>query len=130
MTSDHGTYRLSYTPPESKGNEYYPNITIEMSMDGEASVNHMLRFYEAFLAASGYVLKGELQVAEPGEEPRKSPYDYVPIAGGGSSDYIPFGFGGNNVIYGGASTDTISFGAAQPAMEFGAKTWDDVISFG
>jgi hypothetical protein len=64
MTSDHGTYRLSYTPPESKGNEYYPNITIDMSMDGEASVDHMLRFYEAFLAASGYVLKGELQIVE------------------------------------------------------------------
>jgi hypothetical protein len=109
MTSDHGTYRLSYTPPESKGNEYYPNITIEMSMDGEASVNHMLRFYEAFLAASGYVLKGELQDAEN-----------VTF----SENFAPVEF---NEGYG---TDTISFGAAQPVMQFGFGSPEDVISFG
>ena len=100
-----------------------------MSTGGDASVPQMLRFFEAFLSAAGYVLKGELQVVEPEKTPSKSPYDYVTIAGGQSSDYIPFRFGGNNVIYGSAGTDTISFGAAQ-AVEFGAKTWDDVISFG
>ena len=129
MSSDYGTYRLTYTPPASTGEEDYPLIAIDMSTGGDASVPQMLRFFEAFLSAAGYVLKGELQVVEPEEAPSKSSYDYVTIAGGGSSDYIPFGFGGNNVIYGGAGTDTISFGAAQ-AVEFGAKTWDDVISFG
>jgi hypothetical protein len=130
MTSEHGTYRLSYTPPESTGYEEYPNIAIEMSTEGDASVDQMLRFYEAFLAAAGYILKGDLQIVELEETPSQSPCNFVTIAGGESSDYIPFGFGGNSVIYGSAGTDTISFGAARPAMEFGAKTWDDVISFG
>ena len=66
MTSDYGTYRLTYTPPESTGNEDYPAIAIEMSTSGDANVEQMLRFYEAFLAASGYILKGDLVVNEPG----------------------------------------------------------------
>jgi hypothetical protein len=64
MTSDYGTYRLTYTPPESQVNEDYPAIAIEMSTSGDANVDQMLRFYEAFLAASGYYLKGDLQVVE------------------------------------------------------------------
>ena len=64
MIPDHGTYRLSYTPPTPDGNEEYPPITIEMSTSGDANVDQMLRFYEAFLAASGYVLKGELEIVD------------------------------------------------------------------
>lgn len=64
MTSDYGTYRLTYTPPESHRNEDYPAITIEMSTSGDANVDQMLQLYEAFLAASGYYLKGDLQVVE------------------------------------------------------------------
>jgi len=64
MSPDYGTYRLSYTPPESTGQEDYPNIAIEMSTGGDANVDQMLRFYEAFLAASGYILKGDLRVVE------------------------------------------------------------------
>jgi hypothetical protein len=69
MTSDYGTYRLSYTPPESTGREDYPNIAIEMSTSGDANVEQMLRFYEAFLAASGFMLNGELQVVKPDQNP-------------------------------------------------------------
>ena len=65
MTSDYGTYRLSYTPPSSNGDEDYPLIAIEMSTGGDANVDQMLQFYEAFLAASGYILKGDLQVVPP-----------------------------------------------------------------
>ena len=64
MSSDYGTYRLTYTPPAPDGNEEYPLIAIEMSTGGDANVEQMLRFYEAFLAASGYYLKGDLQVIE------------------------------------------------------------------
>ena len=118
MSSDYGTYRLTYTPPNDP-NAYYPLITIDMSTPGDANVEQMLRFYEAFLAASGYILKGELQVVESEPEPEANPY---------FSSFANFDFG-DRVIYGGQGADTISFGAAQP-VEFGAKTWDDVISFG
>jgi hypothetical protein len=115
MSPDYGTYRLTYTPPNDPGSEY-PLINIEMSTSGDATVNQMLQFFEAFLAASGYILKGDLQVVES----EKDPY---------FTSFANFDFG-DQVIYGGQGTDTISFGAAQPAMEFGAKSWDDVISFG
>jgi hypothetical protein len=65
MSSDYGTYRLSYTPPAPLGDEEYPLITVEMSTSGDANIEQMLRFYEAFLAASGYHLRGELQVVQP-----------------------------------------------------------------
>ena len=68
MTSDYGTYRLSYTPPASNGDEDYPLIAIEMSTGGDANVDQMLQFYEAFLAASGYILKGDLQVVSPEDQ--------------------------------------------------------------
>jgi hypothetical protein len=64
MSSDYGTYRLTYTPPASTGEEDYPNIAIDMSTGGDASVPQMLRFFEAFLSAAGYVLKGELEIVE------------------------------------------------------------------
>ena len=87
MIPDHGTYRLSYTPPAPNGYEEYPLIAIEMSTCGDANVDQMLRFYEAFLAASGYVLKGELEVAE---RP------------------LPFEFGGDSTIYSDCPQDMIS----------------------
>lgn len=64
MTSEYGTYRLTYTPPASDGYTEYPDITIDMSTGGDASISQMLRFYEAFLSAAGYILNGELQVVE------------------------------------------------------------------
>ena len=95
MTSstDYGTYRLTYTPPNDPGADY-PLINIEMSTSGDASVDQMLRFYEAFLAAAGYILKGDLQVVERGNPPKydmwESPYNYVTAGGSQASDVITF----------------------------------------
>lgn len=112
--SDYGTYRLTYTPPNDP-NAYYPLITIDMSTSGDANVEQMLRFYEAFLAASGYVLKGELQVVEHKDEEEFVPYNL-------------YGFGTSSP-YHSSGTDTISFGAAQP-VEWGSYFANDVVSFG
>jgi hypothetical protein len=99
MSSDYGTYRLTYTPPNDP-DPHYPLISIDMSTSGDADVDQMLRFFEAFLAASGYVLKGELQVVE--RDPRL--------------DYNPWGF----TAQGPQATDFV------PLSQLG----DDVISFG
>jgi hypothetical protein len=129
MTSDYGTYSLSYTPPESTGNEEYPNIAIEMSTYGDANVDQMLRFFEAFLSAAGYVLKGELQVI--GEVTETSETLKAHSSSSNQDFWLEDGYSFvGNPVYGGCSNDTISFAAARPAMEFGAKTWNDVISFG
>jgi hypothetical protein len=63
MTSEYGTYRLNYTPPNDPGADY-PLITIDMSTSGDATLDQMLRLFEAFLMASGYIIKGDLQVVE------------------------------------------------------------------
>ena len=126
MSSEYGTYRLTYTPPNDPGSEY-PLINIEMSTSGDATVNQMLQFFEAFLAASGYILKGDLQVVE--REPERDPWA-ITMQGSQATDFVPFSSYGDHVIYGGQGTDTISFGEPRAAMEFGAKSWDDVISFG
>lgn len=113
MSTDYGTYRLSYTPPAPDGNEHYPCITVEMSTGGDANVDQMLRFYEAFLAASGYVLKGELQIV--GSEPEANPY---------FTSFANFDFG-DQVIYGGQGKDTISFNGAGA---YGGMA-DDIVKF-
>jgi hypothetical protein len=69
-----------------------------MSVDGDANVDQMLRLYEAFLAASGYVLKGEIQVVEPERDPWESPYNYVTAGGSQATDFVPFSSVGNDVI--------------------------------
>ena len=43
--SEHGTFRLTYTPPEATGNEDYPLITVEMSTPGDANLDQMLYIY-------------------------------------------------------------------------------------
>ncbi len=105
MNSEYGTYRLSYTPPEPTGYEEYPNINIEMSTSGDANVEQMLRFFEAFLSASGYLLKGDLQIVEQAEKKTYSPWDFEPV-----SAYTP------------------SYGAAQPVSPF-SFIGEDAISF-
>jgi len=125
MSSDYGTYRLTYTPPAPDGNEEYPLIAIEMSTGGDANVEQMLRFYEAFLAASGYILNGDLEVVV---RPRRSVYAMT-AQGSQGTDFVPFSSYGDHVIYGGQGTDTISFGAAQ-AVDWPSYAGNDVISFG
>jgi hypothetical protein len=97
MTSEYGTYRLSYTPPEPTGHEDYPNITIEMSTGGDANVDQMLKFFEAFLAAAGYQLKGDLQVVEP-ENIWGGCYAYTTMGGGQATDFVPFSLNTDDVI--------------------------------
>jgi len=117
MTSEFGTFRLTYTPSEVRSPDY-PSITVDMSMDGEADINDMLRFFEAFLQASGYVLKGELQISEPEKEKERN-----------LETFTTFNFTGDPYIYGGESEDTIFFGAAQPVGSC-FSTHSDIISFG
>ena len=88
MTSENGIYRLSFTPPESTGREEYPNIAIEMSTGGDANVDQMLKFFEAFLAAAGYILKGNLQVVEPEKDTWGGFYDHTTMGGGQAVDYV------------------------------------------
>ena len=97
MDSDYGTYRLTYTPPNDP-NAYYPPITIDMSTPGDANVEQMLRFYEAFLAASGYILKGELQVVE--SEPERDPWS-VTMLGSQGIDFVPFSLSDDVISFGG-----------------------------
>jgi hypothetical protein len=111
MTSEHGTYRLSYTPPESTGYEEYPNIAIEMSTGGDANVDQMLQLYEAFLAAAGYVLKGNLQVIEEEEESAGTLKFNPPVSNQDFWLEDGYSFVGNP-IYGGRSNDTLSFAGA------------------
>ena len=88
-SADYGTYRLSFTPPASTGLEDYPNIAIEMSTGGDANVDQMLKFFEAFLAAAGYILKGNLQVVEPEKDT---------WGGNQVMDFVPFSLNDNDVI--------------------------------
>lgn len=100
--SDYGIYRLTYTPPEPSGCEEYPSIAIEMSTGGDASVSQMLKFFEAFLSAAGYILNGELQVVEEKDEKNQPYFDSY-----GSVYYDDaFSMTGNPYW----SPDTISFG--------------------
>ena len=121
MSSDYGTYRLTYTPPASDGNEYYPAISIEMSTGGDANVEQMLRFYEAFLAASGYILKGDLQIVKAEEAfdkdywqkkyfdllnsvPESSDYPkFATQKGTQAVDFVPFSSIGEDIISWGPS---------------------------
>jgi hypothetical protein len=120
MNSDYGTYRLTYTPPASTGEEDYPNIAIDMSTDGDASVPQMLRFFEAFLSAAGYVLKGELEVVETKADNnlgKDTPFAYRDIFDFGDDD---FSFTGNPYapIF---SPDTISFSSYTTAGGFSSN---------
>ena len=75
MTSEYGTYRITYTPPEERCLDY-PSISIDMATPGDASVSEMLRFFEAFLSAAGYILKGDLVIEEPTPEVTSNYADY------------------------------------------------------
>lgn len=103
MTSEYGTYRLTYTPPASDGYTEYPDITIDMSTGGDANISQMLRFYEAFLSAAGYILNGELQVVES-----KTEATYGATGDSYGSYYFDDAFSLTGNPY--AAPDTISIG--------------------
>ena len=97
MTSDYGTYRFSYTPPNDPSADY-PLINIEMSTGGDANVEQMLRFFEAFMAASGYILKGEVQIVEA--EPERYPWGLT-AQGSQGTDFVPFSMADDMINFGG-----------------------------
>lgn len=59
MTSEFGTFRLTYEPPSG-----FASPTVEMTQTGDSTIPDMLYMFEAFLQASGFVLKGDLQIVE------------------------------------------------------------------
>lgn len=80
MTSDFGTYRLTFEPP---ADQITPGV--EMTLSGEADVSQMLAMFESFLQASGYVLRGDLQVIE--RAPESDPW-----YGNVGTEFNPIGF--------------------------------------
>jgi hypothetical protein len=113
--TEFGRYRLSYEPPQSNSRfGYQIEPEVQMAISAEADLDQMCDFFESFLRASGYVLKGEVRIVE----------DTV-----SANDFVPFEFGGDSLIYGGSGTDTISFGGGQPVPYVGSLG-QDVISFG
>lgn len=118
MTSEYGTYRLTYTPPASDDYTEYPDITIDMSTSGDANISQMLRFYEAFLSAAGYALNGELQVVE--STPEKT---HVTGDSYGSFYYDDAFFMTDNPYW---APDTISFTGSGMVGGF----YNDVVTLG
>jgi hypothetical protein len=49
-----GRYTLSYQPPEGA-----VEAAVDMSISSEADIPQMLRFFESFLQAAGYVIEGK-----------------------------------------------------------------------
>jgi hypothetical protein len=49
-----GRYTLSYQPPEGA-----IEAAVDMSISSEADIPQMLRFFENFLQAAGYVIEGK-----------------------------------------------------------------------
>ncbi len=49
-----GRYTLSYQPPEGA-----VEAAVDMSISSEADIPQMLRFFEGFLQAAGYVIEGK-----------------------------------------------------------------------
>ena len=92
MSTDFGTYRLAFEPPADM-------ITpgVEMTLSGEADVNQMLYFFEAFLQASGYVLKGDLQIVESDPKPDYNPWGLT-AQGSQATDFVPLSQLGDDVI--------------------------------
>ena len=92
MTTDFGTYRLTYTPG--------PDMitpSVDMTLSGEADLSQMLTFFEAFLQASGYVLKGDLEIVEPDA----NPWGQMTVRGSQAVDFVPFS----------QADDVLNFGA-------------------
>jgi hypothetical protein len=51
---EYGRYTLSYQPPEGAA-----EADVSMSISSEADLTQMLRFFEGFLQAAGYVIEGK-----------------------------------------------------------------------
>jgi hypothetical protein len=93
MTTDYGTYRLTFEPPSDM-----ITPSVDMTLSGEADLSQMLSLFEAFLQASGYVLKGELEIVEPDTT---SNLWGATCRGAQATDFIPFS----------QADDVLNFGA-------------------
>ena len=99
MTSEYGTYRLTFEPP---ADQITPSV--EMTLSGEADVDQMLAMFEAFMQASGYVLKGDIRVVERAPE------------------YDPWSI----TSYGSQATDFVSFSSfSDDVISFEQQPWDE-----
>ena len=114
-----GKYTLKYKPPQG-----CTESKVKMEITSEATLPKMLEFFTDFLKATGYVIDEDRELVFE----RKAP-DFNQDFWSESGFPIP---GGDTVIPGSAGSDTISLGGARAAYQFetGAKTWDDVITFG
>ena len=114
-----GKYTLKYKPPQG-----CTESKVKMEITSEATLPQMLEFFTDFLKATGYLIDENKELVFE----RKAP-DFSNIIGSNMPVYSPYG---DTVIPGSAGTDTISLGGARAAHQFetGAKTWDDVITFG
>jgi len=69
-----------------------------MSTGGDANVDQMLKFFEAFLSAAGYQLKGDLQVVEPEKDTWSGFYAYTTMPGSQAAELVPLNLNDNDVI--------------------------------
>jgi hypothetical protein len=105
--ADFGRYRISYEPGPFDPYSGVLEHAVEMSISGQASIEQMLSFFDAFLKANGYVYDGDVQIVK-GEEvfdkkywqdkyldllrtppETASPY-YVTCQGSQGVDFVPF----------------------------------------
>jgi hypothetical protein len=103
-----GRYTLSYQPPEGA-----VEAAVDMSISAEADLPQMMRFFESFLQAAGYVIEGkELTLERPAPE----------------FDIPDFPYSLGDTIIGDTGSDTLSFGAVNFAGMWGGMG-NDVIKF-
>ena len=76
-----GRYRLQFEPHPD---DFSPSVTMEFS--GQASLDQMLSFFDAFLKANGYVYDGEVTILD--ETPR--PLFQTTAQGSQGVDFVPF----------------------------------------
>ena len=91
MSSEFGTYRLSYAPGLCYDTAYV-EPSVDMSISGEADLSQMLSFFECFLKASGYEFEGKELCLE-----RTAPdFSFSDAYSYGSSYFGPFGGGASS----------------------------------
>jgi hypothetical protein len=85
--TDFGRHRFSYEPGPADPYSGVLEHAVEMSISGEANIDQMLSFFDAFLKANGYIYEGELQIVR--DEPE--PFHQMTAKGSQATDFFPFG---------------------------------------
>jgi hypothetical protein len=106
--TDFGRYSISYQPGPLDPYSGVIEHSVEMSISGQANIEQMLAFFDAFLKANGYVYDGEISIEAPVSNDTLSVNNFIPF------DTYDFGDDGfslvGNPIYSSYSNDTITFG--------------------